>query len=286
MRAPLATLLAALLACGCAEKKAPPAEPESEAAKISRRGLEQLSASDLEAARASFINAKAAARNEPHGRLGLAALAFVHGDTAGARAEIDALVADGLKPEKVAPFLVAVVRAEQPSRAVAAKTEGTGGDDPSAEPKLSPADRELAELFRAGHYNGVIKRVESDEDPSVFRRKLLADAHYNLQNWEAAVSAYRKVLAKEPSNEGVTQYLADALFRLSRYDESIRFYRVLAEAHKDKPCYWKMIGGVATAKKDNEVALAAYTKAVEGGCDRPEVKAAITTLRKALEAAP
>lgn len=284
MRIVAALLL--LVACTTEEPKEAP--KASEAERLARGGVNRLSGGDLPGAQAAFVNAKAAARNEPWGRIGLASLALSRGDVAGAREMIESLRADGLDPSEVAPFLVAVIDARKdPPDAPSAEPAVAAREAPTRAPAAAKApsaraDEELAELFRAGHYNGLIERVSRDKDPSLFRLKLLADSYYNLQQWQASVTAYRRVLAKEPTNEAVTQYLADALFRLERYDDSIRMYRLLAETNPDKPGFWKQIGDVASAKKDNEVALAAYNKAIAGGYDKPEVRSAVERLRRKL----
>ena len=148
---------------------------------------------------------------------------------------------------------------------------------------LKGPDLKLATLFRAGRYQEVIQAVQGDPSSSLFRSKLKADAQYNLQRWAQAVTSYRKVLRQQPGNEAVTQYLADALRRLKRYDESIAFYRVLAQNNPKQPGLWRLIGDVAMAKKDNEVALAAYTKALNLGYEDTQLEAVVAELKNKLK---
>jgi predicted Zn-dependent protease len=275
--------LASILGCPPSVPSAPKAT-KSEAEQLARDGLALLARGDSAAADAAFVNARAAARNEPWGRLGMAAKALAAGDLEGARKLLDALRADGLDPAAAAPYLTAVIDTIKVAPAVASATPKAAGDPGAApgKPGHVARDQELVELFRAGHYNGVVQRVAPDPEPNLFRLKLLGDAYYNLQRWQEAVVVYRKVLSKDPGDEAVTQYLADGLFRLERFDDSIRMYRVLADAHPEQAGFWKQIGDVAIAKGDDEVALAAYNRAVEGGFDKPEVKAQVERLRKKL----
>lgn len=141
-------------------------------------------------------------------------------------------------------------------------------------------------MFTAGRFDQVIAKVGAEREPPLHRLRLMADSHYNLQQWQPAVAVYRKILAREPGQEMVVQYLADSLSRLNRYDEAIRLYRVLADRHPDRPGYWKVIGDLATAKGDDEVALASYSKAVQRGYDNPDVQSRIDAIRARMAADP
>ena len=282
-------LILALCATGCAGRverphraAAPIAPPPSAAVQAALEGRGRLAAGDRDGARAAFERAKTLDPKDPSGDVGLAALATAGGDLALARTELGALRARGLDPSEIAPWLTAAVdgaRAAPPQAPVAPSAAAAPTDPGNG---ATPADADLAQLFRSGRFDDVIKTVSAEADPSLFRRKLLADAYYDHEDWEKAVEAYRQVLRREPGNEPVTQYLADALFRLGRFDESMAFYRVLAESHPDRPGFWRLIADAAMAKGDDALAMAMYSKAVERGYNGPDVKARVEALKAKL----
>ena len=284
------------LLVGCT-RGASEAKVESEAARLARDGRDRLADGDKKAARAHFQRALDLAPKEPHGRLGLAVLELLEGNTPAALDQVVALRAAGIDPASDAPWLVAFLDAREHFPAALTVNAGSAGDvvePPKAAPDAVESvtaeplatDAPLVEAFRRGDYEAVRRAIEPETSPSLFRQKLLADAYYNLQDWTRAVRAYRLVLRQDPGNEPVTQYLADALVRLKRYDEAIGFYRVLAENNSARPGFWRLIGDVAMAKGDEEVALASYLKAVAAGYDDPSVKAAIETLQTSRAAPP
>ncbi len=233
------------------------------------------------------------APREPHGRLGLALLEVLEGNTPAAQEQLLALRAGGIAPESEAAWFVAFLDARRHFPAVLeapplpdVAPAPAPAPAPAAEPSISGDDLALVADFRRGDYEAVRRAIEPQASPSTFRMKLLADAYYNLQDWTRAVRTYRLVLRDEPGNEPVTQYLADALVRLERYDDAIGFYRTLAEAHPTRPGFWRLIGDAAAAKGDAEVALAAYLKARDAGYDDPSLEGVLRTLQAKLPGAP
>lgn len=287
-------LCVGLLGCPSSEPTAP---PPTAAAQASAQGQTALAAGDLATAKSHFEAAKKAGRNEPHGRLGLAAAALAEGQITEAKAQLTALRNVGLKPAETAPYLTAAIDGAQKS--AVEKPEDTPEEaqpkpavgDPAEKKDVLPSnlsdpEKRQAKMSQQGKYADVVRDLADVESPSPFQLKLLADAHYNMGQWKPAVAVYRQVLARNPLDEAATQYLADSLYRLGRYDDSIRFYRVLAVANPDKPGFWKLVGDAARKKGDLEVALAAYNKALQGGYDKPEVKAAIEALQAKLQDPP
>ncbi|MFT5430424.1 MAG: tetratricopeptide (TPR) repeat protein, partial [Myxococcota bacterium] len=259
------------------------------AERLSRDGRKLLTQGDRKAATAHFKRAVQEGSDEAHGRLGLALVAIVEGRTPDAQEQIVALRAKGIEPADTAPWLTALLdsRKHIPPPIPDADEPEDEADVPPPKPvrqKAELTDREkgLSALFQSGNYSEVIKQTETAENQTLFELKLVADGHYNLQNWTRAVPAYRRVLRDEPGNEPVTQYLADALYRLKRYDEAIAFYRVLAENNPERPGFWRLIGDTATAKGDDEVALAAYLRALQGGYDDQNVNTAVEDLKARL----
>jgi tetratricopeptide (TPR) repeat protein len=284
-----------LLSAGC-ERGSGDAPVETEAARLGRDGRARLADGDKKAARAHFQRALEVAPREPEGRLGLALLEVLEGNTPAAQEHLIALRASGLDPAGSAPWLTALLDARRhfPAAIPALATEGNAGDVVAA-PAVAPApaerspdpgpvegDAPLTDAFRAGDYEAVRRAVEPEPKPSLFRLKLLADAYYNLQDWTRAVRTYRLVLREEPGNEPVTQYLADALVRLGRLDEAMTFYRVLAENNPTRPGFWRLIGDAAAQKGDLEVAVASYTKALNAGYDDPTLPATLARLQSEL----
>ncbi len=285
----------ALVASGC-DRSGSDAPLESEAARLGRDGRARLADGDMKAARAHFQRALEVAPREVHGRLGLALLDVLSGNTPAAQEHLIALRAGGLDPAISAPWLTAMLDARrhfpaEPPTLVSDRVAGDVATPPSAipapaertvDPEPVEGDAPLAAAFRSGDYEAVRRAVEPEPKPSLFRLKLLADAYYNLQDWTRAVRTYRLVLREEPGNEPVTQYLADALVRLGRLDDAMTFYRVLAENNPTRPGFWRLIGDAATQKGDLEVAVAAYTKALNAGYDDPTLPATLTRLQNEL----
>lgn len=293
----VALALFALMLGGCGRSSSD-AAVETEAARLARDGRAKLAEGDKKAARAHFQRAMEVGPKEPHGRLGIALIELIEGNTPSAEDQLVALRAGGLDPAREAPWLVTLLDARRHFPAAEAVMRGGSPDvtQPAAAPDTAPSaeqnhaapvdgDAPLIESFRRGDYEAVRRAVEPEPSPTLFRQKLLADAYYNLQDWTRAVRTYRLVLRAEPANEPVTQYLADALVRLGRYDDAIGFYRVLAENNPTRPGFWRLIGDAATAKGDTEVALASYLRAVSAGYDDANVNAAIVALKAKLAAA-
>ena len=277
----------------------------TEAQKLVRRGRVRLAAGDLEGARASFESAHEAGKTEPWGRLGLASLDTLEGNHLAAQAHLKALREEGVAPEEHAPWLVAmidgsrslpqpappdtgqavVIDIESPPEAPATPTPAPSdsGPKPSAvqppppQPQ-TPAEQEAHALYEKGEYAEVVARLGKSDARSIYESSVLGDSYYALRNWDEAVRIYRRVLMKRPGDERVTQHLADALLRLGRHDEGIRFYTVLADTHPDRPAFWRLVGDAQVAKGDPQAAIVAYEKALAGGYDTPD-------LRKALEKA-
>ncbi|MBT9558319.1 MAG: tetratricopeptide repeat protein [Myxococcales bacterium] len=284
----------ALLTSAC-ERGSGDAPVESEAARLGRDGRARLTDGDKKAARAHFQRALEVAPREPDGRLGLALLEVLEGNTPAAQEHLIALRASGLDPAGSAPWLTALLDARRhfPAAIPAIIQDGTKDDTVTApvasaaptgstDPGPVEGDAPLTAAFRAGDYEAVRRAVEPELKPSLFRLKLLADAYYNLQDWTRAVRTYRLVLREEPGNEPVTQYLADALVRLGRLDDAMTFYRVLAENNPTRPGFWRLIGDAAAQKGDLEVAVASYTKALNAGYDDPTLPATLARLQSEL----
>ena len=285
-------LLAGLTTLGCGSS-----EPTSkrtvltDSQKLSKLGRQKLSAGDKAGAYGHFKAAIQTDKASPEGRYGLAVLHILEGNEDAAQQELLALRTGGADVDGDAPWLTALLDGRK-HFPVPMKVAAASDTPPAKKPSEKPAkkksaseadlDPESSAFFREGKYSQVVARLTAVANPSVFQLKLLADAHYNLQDWTRSVAAYRRVLRSEPGNEVVTLHLADALLRLQRYDESITFYRVLAEANPDKPGFWRLIGDAATAKKDWEVALASYKKAVSAGYDDPSLGSVIDGIKAEL----
>jgi tetratricopeptide (TPR) repeat protein len=273
---------------GCPNTPDPPKEGPTKAELLAADGRAHMAQGDLEAAAALFEQARVTGRNEPHGRLGLATLALSQGELAAARRHLIGLRAVGIDPGLAGPWLTLFIdlQAEStPSSSVAPAGSGarlgthTEAGPLTAEGGAFPDNTALIELFRNGRFQDIVLRLSSLPAPTLFQLRLLGTAYYRLEKYEQAVRALRSALLIDPRNVSVLQYLADSLTRLGRHQDAIRMYRILADMEPSDPGNWRLIGEAASASGDDEIALAAYSRAVENGLDNAEIRERIQTIR-------
>ena len=301
----LRTLVLVLLV-GC-DGASPPAGPPAptEAQKLSARGRARLAVGDLDGAGTLFQQAIRADDADPRGHIGLAAIALAKGDDASAHAALSTLRTRGVDVRRTAPWLSAIVDARRKSNPAPRPSALDAPADASAPPPdapkpspstqpprdakeplapeppvraLTPVERAAKQLFEARRFAELIEQHSPRKDRSWYESRVLADSYHSLGRWKQAVDLYRDLLTKRSLSEHVTHYLADALLRLKRYDESITFYELLAKRRPKEPGFWRLVGDAQAAKGDKKGARESYQKAIAGGYPRAKLEPALDAL--------
>ena len=275
------SLTVAAVWIGCASDPTSPPQPPPSTPDLgthSDRGRVLMAAGDFAGAEKEFAMGASATPSESGAVSGGVALALARGQFNVAK---ERLAGHRASLGRSAPWLVAVVDGiQQDEKTARPQTKNPVKAQPSnpATSGRTAEENALKEQLDAGLFQDVVNRLKGNESLSPTSTRLLADAYWNLGQWQQAVPLYRAILRTESNNTAVTLHLADTLMRLKRFDESIVLYQILADSYPGKPGYWKLLGDAARAKGDKPLAIRAYTTALERGHEKAELTSVVEQL--------